>query len=77
MTPTQGNPSHETRVSMEQGRLAENVPLVSLPRSKTDTHAPHEPKRRMVPSSVTTGSVWLRYSVQRAGRGSGESSTQV
>jgi hypothetical protein len=77
MTPTQNSPSSETGAPPVQGKLAENVESVTPSQGAVDTHSPPPPTGRTVPSTETTGKVWLRYSVQRGRNGACESSTQV
>lgn len=77
MTPTQSSRPLETRTTPVQQELAENVKLVSSPQNAADTHSPPPLTGRTVPSTETTGNVWLRYTVQRGGNGGCESSTQV
>jgi hypothetical protein len=77
MTPTQNSPSSETGAAPIQGKLAEDVKLVSSSQGAPDTHSPPPPTGRTVPSTESTGRVWLRYSVQRGRNGPCESSTKV
>jgi hypothetical protein len=77
MTPTQNSPSSETGTAPVQGKLAENVKSESPSKGAADTHSPPSPTARTVPSTETTGRVWLRYSVQQGRNGHCESSTQV
>lgn len=59
-----------------QGGIAQSAVVPSVPR-KVETGASLGPMGRTVPSSLTTGSVWLRCSVGQAGKNSHEASTQV
>lgn len=77
MTPTQNSSPSETGSAPDQGRLAEKVDLVTPPQGTADTHSRPLPTCRTVPSTRTTGRVWLKYSVPRGQNGAGESSTKV
>lgn len=76
MTPTENRPLSETITTPIQGRLDEDVNLEPSPHGAADTHSPPSPAGRTVPSTETTGKVWLRYSVQQVRYGTRETSTQ-
>ena len=76
MTRTQSSRSHETVATRVQGPLAERVKVVPPTQGGTDTNSPPVTPGRVVPSRKTSGSAWLRYSVQQGGSGSAGSSTK-
>jgi len=76
MAPTK-NDHEQSDTQSAPIEKADKVPTAPPMRSKTDTGTPSPQTERTVPSSTTTGSVWLRYSVSDSGAGSCESSTET
>ena len=77
MTLTQNNLLTDTQAVPFQGKLVENVELISLPPGTPDTRTPPRSERPMISSTQTAGTVWLRYSVEREYNGVCDSSTQA
>ena len=77
MTSTQNSRPSETQTAPVRQETAEKVEVVPSPQNEADTLSKPPATGRMVPSTETTGSVWLRYSVRQGGNGGCESSTQV
>ncbi len=58
----------------------EVIDASSLPgpgETKLDTHTPSQSRAPTVPSSLSTGEVWLRCTVRRTGGTIGDSSTRL
>ena len=77
-TETSGQELDTHAISAAQGPVASPQPQTSPSvQGRADTGTPSAPGGRTVPSSLTTGSVWLRYSTEPPGAGACESSTEV